>query len=92
MLMKLFIVISSKFTQVSLITMNSFINITPLGSKSSRAQSALGHVTVMGNILVWMEIVAERYKEVVVTVVFVEWCFYLWKFHMALMQTWVHID
>ena len=62
---------------LELITMNNFINITPLCTKRSRAQSALGHVTVMGNILVCMEIMEERYKEVVITVVFIEWCFYL---------------
>ena len=45
---------------LELITMNNFINITPLCTKRSRAQSALGHVTVMGNILVCMEIMEER--------------------------------
>lgn len=48
-----------------------------LCTEDSRAQSALGPVTVIGNILVTMEIMAKRYKVRVVTVVFVEWCFYL---------------
>ena len=63
--------------KLELIIMNSSADITPLCTKSSRAQSALGHVTIMGNILVSMETMTERYKEVVITVVFVEWYFYL---------------
>lgn len=45
-----------------------------------------------GNILVSMEIMAERYEEVGVTVVFMEWCFYLCRFYMVVMKTLVHAD
>ena len=71
---------------------NISIYIMLLCTEDSRAQSALGPVTVIGNILVTMEIMAKRYKVGVVTVVFVEWCFYLWKFCIAVVKTLVHID
>lgn len=43
------------------------------------------------NSFICMEM-AERYEEAVVTVVFIEWCFYLCKLHMAVMETLVLTD
>lgn len=64
----------------------------PLPVPKYQGPVCLGSCHCDGNILLSMEIMAERYEEVVVTVVFVESYFYLCKFYVAIMETLVHTD